>query len=97
MQGAAATEANPPAGLVLQRIVSVRADGATHAVYLEFADGFTGSVDLGPIIRPTAVTAPLANPDFFAQAVIGARGRSLEWPGEIELCADALRQRAAGR
>jgi Protein of unknown function (DUF2442) len=36
------------------------------------------------------VFAALADPEAFAQIRIGERGRSLEWPGEIDFCADAL-------
>jgi len=34
--------------------------------------------------------AALADPKVFAQVKVGERGRSLEWPGEIDFCADAL-------
>jgi len=36
------------------------------------------------------VFAALSDPDVFCQVHVGERGRSLEWPGEIDFCADAL-------
>jgi hypothetical protein len=36
------------------------------------------------------VFTAFADPAFFAQARIGEGGRSLEWPGELDFCADAL-------
>jgi len=36
------------------------------------------------------VFAPLADPVFFARVRVGEGGRSLEWPGELDFCADAL-------
>jgi hypothetical protein len=36
------------------------------------------------------VFAAFADPAFFVQVSVGERGRSLEWPEEIDLCADAL-------
>jgi len=32
----------------------------------------------------------LGDPAFFSRVSIGERGRSLEWPGELDFCADAL-------
>jgi hypothetical protein len=36
------------------------------------------------------VFADFADPAIFAQVSVGERGRSLKWPGERDLCADAL-------
>ena len=36
------------------------------------------------------VVAAVTDPEIFAQVRVGERGRSLEWPGEIDFCADAL-------
>jgi hypothetical protein len=38
----------------------------------------------------TGVFAAAAGPAVFAQVRVGEGGRSLEWPGEIDFCADAL-------
>jgi len=50
--------------------------------------------DFTPVVRPGGVFAPLADPAFFAQASLDERGRAVQWPGELEFCADALRQQA---
>ena len=34
--------------------------------------------------------ATVDDPAVFTQVHVGERGRSLEWPGEIDFCADAL-------
>jgi hypothetical protein len=61
---------------------------------VEFDDGFVGRVDLSSLARPGSVTAAFAEPAFFGKVRLGPRGRSLEWPGDIDLCADSLRARA---
>ncbi|NER19480.1 MAG: DUF2442 domain-containing protein [Symploca sp. SIO1B1] len=47
-------------------------------------------VDFHPIIQKGGILTKLADPEFFAQVSIGERGRYIQWPGEIEFCADAL-------
>jgi hypothetical protein len=70
-------------------IISATADAATHAVALTWANGartvsgFTHLVGKG-------VFRALADPAVFAQVRVGENGRSLEWPGELDFCADAL-------
>jgi hypothetical protein len=39
---------------------------------------------------------PSTIPAFFAQVRVGERGRSAEWPGELDFCAD-LRFTPAGK
>ena len=46
--------------------------------------------DFKPLIERGGVFARLADPRFFAQAAVGERGRSIEWPGGLDFCADAL-------
>jgi hypothetical protein len=57
---------------------------------LTFADGARGVIRLADAIRHGGVFERLADPVVFAQVRIGDRGRCLEWPGMIDLCADAL-------
>jgi len=73
------------------RAARVRSGGV---VELEFADGFRGSVDFAESIQKGTATAALADPAVFSALRIGPGGRSLEWPGEVDFCADALRLRA---
>lgn len=58
---------------------------------LTFADGAEVLVDFKPIIEMGGVFAKLNDLEFFKQVKIGSQGRSIEWPGEIDFCADALR------
>jgi len=58
-------------------------------LHLTFSDGTEGELDLSREPR-TGVFTAWEDPDFFAKVTIGERGRSLVWPGEIDLCADSL-------
>lgn len=62
-----------------------------HTLLIRFADGASGVVSLAREVAADGVFASLRDPAAFAQARIGPHGRSVEWPGEIDLCADALR------
>lgn len=75
---------------MLARITSLTALSGSR-LSLGFADGSSGTLDLAPLIARGGVFARLADPAEFAKAAIGPSGRSVEWPGEIDLCADALR------
>ena len=70
-------------------IVGAVADPAANNVTLTWANGET-TVNSLRHLAGTGVLAALSDPAFFAQVRIGERGGSLEWPGEIDLCADAL-------
>ncbi|HUN44708.1 MAG TPA: DUF2442 domain-containing protein [Acetobacteraceae bacterium] len=61
----------------------------TYTLTLTWANGATTANRFGHLVGK-GVFAPLADPAVFVQAKIGERGRSLEWPGEIDFCADAL-------
>lgn len=65
-----------------------------YRLRLTYADGETVMADFGPLVRQGGVFAPLADPAFFAQASLDERGRVVQWPGELEFCADALRQQS---
>ncbi len=57
---------------------------------LTYAAGEVVEVDLTPLIRRGGVFAALADPALFEQVIVGTGGRYVEWPGEVDLCADAL-------
>jgi hypothetical protein len=59
---------------------------------VDFDDGVSGVIDLMDYQRLGGVFVAFADPDFTRRAGLGPRGRSVEWPGEIDLCADALYQ-----
>lgn len=70
-------------------IVAVAPDPETYAVALTWANGARTTASFRDLVGK-GVFEPLADPAFFGQARVGERGRSLEWPNEIEFCADAL-------
>ena len=70
-------------------IVAAVPDPAAYTVALTWANGET-TVSRFRHVLETGVFVALADPAVFAQVRIGERGRSLEWPGEIDFCADAL-------
>jgi hypothetical protein len=61
-----------------------------HVLRLTFADGETHDVDLAPLVRRGGVFAGLRDETRFAEARVSERGRAVEWPGDVDLCADAL-------
>ena len=82
---------------MLQVIAEVQVE-AGRGLRLRFADGLTGLVSLEILTAPGGMLAQLADPAYFAKVTIGYGGRALVWPGEVELCADALWLRVnAGR
>jgi hypothetical protein len=75
---------------VLENIIThAVADPRTHRVTLGWANGAT-TVNRFDHLVGRGVFAALADDTVFAQVRIGERGRSLQWPGEIDFCADAL-------
>jgi hypothetical protein len=73
----------------LNRIIAVEPLGGFR-LRLRYEGGGVAEVDFTPSIEMGGVCAPMAEPAFFAQVFIGERGRSLEWPGDVGFCADAL-------
>jgi hypothetical protein len=63
---------------------------ADYKLCLTYADGETVVVDFTPVIQRGGVFARLGDPTFFSQVSIGERGRYIQWPGELDFCADAL-------
>lgn len=70
-------------------IVSATADPSTFCVALTWANGATTTAHFRQIIGK-GIGVALADPIVFAQVRVGERGRSLDWPGDIDFCADAL-------
>ena len=67
---------------------------AGFGVWLEFDDGTAGEVDLADL-GGTGVFRSWADRGVFEAVQVGPGG-SAEWPGEIELCPDALYLRLTG-
>jgi hypothetical protein len=64
-----------------------------RTLWLEFADGQAGEVDLAPVIARGGVYSSLNVPAVFDQVRVGERGRYIEFPGNVDFCADALREK----
>lgn len=61
-------------------------------IRLSFADGRRGTISVDLLTRTGGVLNALEDPSIFKQGTIGPQGRCLQWPGDIEFCADALWQ-----
>jgi hypothetical protein len=75
---------------VLDNIITgAVADPKTYTVSVTWANGET-TVNRFDHLVGKGVFAAVTDPSVFTQVRVGERGRSLEWPGEIDFCADAL-------
>ena len=70
-------------------IVAAAADAATHTVALTWANG-AKTVNSFAHLVGKGVFRAFADPTFFLQVRVGEHGRSLDWPGDLDFCADAL-------
>jgi hypothetical protein len=66
-----------------------------YRLALRFSNGETGSVDLSGLAG-RGVFAVWRDAEVFRQVRVTADG-AVEWPGEIDLCPDALYLRMTGR
>ena len=70
------------------KLTAIKQEGETQLL-LRFSDGAWGIYDFAPFIRQaTPMTAPLADPLFFAQHFIEAG--ALAWPNGFDLSAASL-------
>lgn len=76
------------------RPVSVRALPG-HRIWLRYDDGVEGEVDLSDIAGK-GVFAAWSDPAVFDAVRLGAHG-AIEWPGDLDLCPDAMYLRLTGR
>lgn len=67
------------------------------SIMVRFADGAAGSVSLAPLIARGGVFRALEDRSLLEQVEVAEHGRYIEWPGEIDLCADALWMRIHGK
>ncbi len=70
-------------------IVSADPNPKDHTVRLTWANGERTVADFSDLVGK-GVFEKFADPDFFARVSVGPNGQSLEWPDEIEVCADGL-------
>ena len=61
-----------------------------YTLSLTYSNGATIVADFKPLIAQDGVYAALSDPAYFAQVQVGERGRYIQWPGELDFCADAL-------
>ena len=70
-------------------ILSAAPDSTTFSVALKWANGDATVSKLGHLLS-RGVMKRLADPGFFEKVRVGEYGRSLDWPGGLDFCADAL-------
>jgi hypothetical protein len=68
---------------------------AGYRVDLQFASGESGIVDLSEFVG-RGVFAAWEQPGVFEQVIVTAEG-AVEWPGQIDMCPDALYLRMTGK
>lgn len=61
-----------------------------HRLYLRFADGVEGEVDLDGIVRWDGLFAPLRDPSCFAQVRVDPDLGTVVWPNGADLDPDVL-------
>ena len=61
-----------------------------RAVEIVFEDERVAVIDFTPVIARGGVFALLRDQEVFSRVAVGKDGRTLEWPGELDFCADAL-------
>jgi hypothetical protein len=60
------------------------------SVEITWEEGEVSMLSLHETVAKSGVFASLSDPKIFGQLKIGEGGRWLEWPGEVDICADAL-------
>lgn len=65
-----------------------------HRVWLRFADGLEGEVDLSDLAGK-GVFASWEDPEEFARVFVDQESGTIAWPGGIDLAPDALYQELA--
>lgn len=62
-----------------------------------FSDGVNGTIDIEPLIKQGGVFASLRESKIFKSVRVNRFGRSIEWDGEVDLCADSLYKHIQGQ
>ena len=68
-----------------------------HRLYVRFADGVEGEVDLDGFVRWEGVFAPLRDPARFAEIRVDADLGTVVWPNGADLDPDVLYAAVSGR
>lgn len=72
----------------MHRIAEVKAL-ADYKVWIKFADGIEGVVDLSDLVGK-GVFSQWQDKKFFDSVYIDGESRTVAWPGGIDLCPDEL-------
>jgi hypothetical protein len=75
---------------MLYQIRSARIVG-NATIALTWDDGASTTADFSQLIEREGVFSQLRDPEAFASVTLDPSGRFLSWPGDIDVCADALR------
>ena len=78
----------------MARIIDAK-PARNHVLYVRFADGAEGHVDLSHIVA-TGVFRDWADPAFFDRVSVNPQSGTVEWPGGIDLCPDVLYHKLTG-
>jgi hypothetical protein len=79
----------------MPRVVAVRAL-EPFTVWLRFADGCEGIVDLGELFTGGGVFEPLRDPAKFARVRVEREFGTIEWPDDVDLDPDGLYATVSG-
>jgi Protein of unknown function (DUF2442) len=61
---------------------------------LEFADGYSGEVDVSHLRRKAGLFKDLRDPEYFARAFLDEEQGTVAWPNGMDVAAHVLRARA---
>lgn len=73
-----------------QKITAVDALGG-YRLRVTFKDGFSGEIDLSPLIGRGPIYEPLRDAGFFQRVKVSPEWGVLEWADDLELSPGALR------
>jgi hypothetical protein len=80
---------------MMNDLVEVRYLGG-HCLYLRFADGTAGEIEVRPLLQFTGVFETLRDPQFFALVRVNPDIGTIVWPNGADLCPDVLRHHLTG-
>lgn len=63
-------------------------------LWLVFADGYVGEVDVSHLRRKPGLFKDLRDPDYFARAFLDEEQGTVTWPNGVDVAAHVLRARA---
>jgi hypothetical protein len=66
-----------------------------YKLRLSFDDGLTGDVDVSDLQDAGPIFEPLRDPECFARAYVDPTGKTVAWPGDIDLDPEPLHDEAS--